>query len=844
VASKATSDSNTKKLCLDLIRADSEAEVIAILKSAGYWDQAEAWRYYGDNANNYSVIGNQQSKPDAALVEKLVNSVDARLINECLSAGSDPESNAAPSSIREAIARFFEDSSNPKGELAGRISEWPDAKRREVARGITLAATGAGAREGLPCYTISDRGEGQTPDMMPKTFLSLTKGQSNKVKIPFVQGKFNMGGTGVLKFCGGRYRFQLIVSRRNPKFLKANSQASDGMWGFTVVRREDPLEGSRSSVYTYLAPLNASTRPNSGDVLRFNSGELQIFPDKDEAYARNSEWGTLIKLYEYTSGKAYSNTNILLTDGLLSRINLLLPEVGLPIRFHECRKAYRGHKGSFDTSLTGLAVRLSDEKQENIESGFPASSKINVQNEEIGVTIFAFKRDRARAYKKGEGIIFTINGQTHGHITTDFFRRNKVGMSYLRDSILVILDCSSLSTRAREDLFMNSRDRLSAGILRADIEDALEDLIRHHEGLRQLANRRREEDIASKLKDDKPLEDILESLLRNSPTLASLFLRGTRLSNPFTIKVTKTTKDEFVGRKYPTFFRFRGKSEGVELTRDCHLNMRARIAFETDAENDYFGRKADRGQFILYRCHGDKREPYSGYVGPTLYDGAGNLTITLPSDSAAGDVLEFISEVTDETQLKPFVNKFRLNVRPEMEDKPGGGGRKKPRKPGEEEEQQLPGGISLPDITKVREAEWGQHGFDKNTALVIKNAAGLIDSDNGEESSEVFDFFINVDNLFLKTEQKNKSAEPRLLEARFIYGMVLLALGLIQDDRARRRQQEEDSEDSGDKSEQNIEDKVASFTRGIAPVLLPVISSLGSSEFEVESLTDASGEAT
>lgn len=842
------SDSDIKRLCLNLIHADSEAEVVSLLKTAGYWDLPDLWRYYGDNANNYSVIGNQQSRPDAALVEKLVNSVDARLINECLIAGIDPESiTTAPSSIREAIARFFEPSSNPKSDLAGRISEWLDEKRREVARGIALAATGAGAREGSPCYTISDCGEGQTPDMMPKTFLSLTKGESNKVRIPFVQGKFNMGGTGVLKFCGGHYRFQLIVSRRNPRLLKDATTSSDNQWGFTIVRREDPPDGSRSSTYTYLAPLNASSRPHQGGVLRFSSEELPIFPDKEQPYARKSAWGTLIKLYEYTSSKAYSNSHILMKDGLFSRIDLLLPEVGLPIRFHECRKKYtedKGHKGSFDTTLTGVGVRLSDDRQDNIEPGFPSASRINIQNETIGVKIYAFKRGKADAYKKNEGIIFTVNGQTHGHMTIDFFRRSKVGMSYLRDSILVILDCSGLSTRAREDLFMNSRDRLSAGALRTEIEDALEDLIRHHEGLRQLANRRREEDIASKLENDKPLEDILESLLRNSPTLASLFLKGSRLSNPFTTRVTKSTKAMFVGRQCPTYFRFKGKPDGEELIRDCHINMRARIAFETDAENDYFGRKNDPGRFILYRRCGEKLDPYSGYVGPTLYDGTGNLTVTLPTDCNVGDVLEFVAEVIDDSLVKSFSNKFHLNIKPEAKTKPGTGERTKPHKPGEEEEQQIPGGIALPQINKVREPEWSHHGFDKYTALVIKNAGGLVESENNEESTEVFDFYVNMDNICLRTEQKVQSGEPELLEARFVYGLVLLALGLIQDDRARRRQKDSEEEGNGERPEQNIEDKVAGFTRGIAPVLLPMISSLGSSEFEVESLAETSGEAT
>jgi hypothetical protein len=69
--------------------------------------------------------------------------------------------------------------------------------RRDVARGITLAATGVKGQEGDPCLTIADQGEGQTPRKFPDTFLSLEK--SNKLRIPFVQGKFNMGGTGVLQ---------------------------------------------------------------------------------------------------------------------------------------------------------------------------------------------------------------------------------------------------------------------------------------------------------------------------------------------------------------------------------------------------------------------------------------------------------------------------------------------------------------------------------------------------------------------------------------------------------------------------------------------------------------------
>lgn len=47
-----------KELCLALMRADSEAEVVKILSEAGFWDNKRVWRLYGDRENNFSTIGN------------------------------------------------------------------------------------------------------------------------------------------------------------------------------------------------------------------------------------------------------------------------------------------------------------------------------------------------------------------------------------------------------------------------------------------------------------------------------------------------------------------------------------------------------------------------------------------------------------------------------------------------------------------------------------------------------------------------------------------------------------------------------------------------------------------
>jgi hypothetical protein len=853
---RAMNNDETEKLCLELLHADTEQDVIALLEKANLWSTPGVWRLYGDRENNFSTIGNQQSRPDAALVEKLINSEDARLMSECMSRGIDPQGPDAPQTIRDAVARFFDEKDPSMSPNAGKIALWGEPKRRKVARGITLSATGASPKSGRPCFTIADSGEGQTPEMMPETLLSLDK--SNKLRIPFVQGKFNMGGTGILKFCGRR-NLEFVLSKRNPSILRHGGVASDHQWGFTVVRREDPSGFARSSVYTYLAPLESESYPNKGGVLRFTADELPIFPEGNNAYIRNETWGTAIKLYEFGGATSvFSNTHILRKDGLLGRLDLLLAEPALPIRLHECRPSYGGHAGSFDTTLTGLVVRLEDARQENLEDDFPASCPLSVDGENMVATIYAFKKGRAETYRRDEGVVFTVNGQLHGNLTKSFFTRQRAGrLNYIADSLLVIVDCTDISGRAREDLFMNSRDRLSHNPFRQSIEAQLEIMLRENPGLRALKERRRAEEIQSKLAEEKPLEEILEGILRQSPALASLFLTGIRAANPFkTINVAQK-EEKFEGKTHPTYFKFKGKDYGKELARECNLEQRCRITFETDAVNDYFKRQINSGSFSLFRVSGEHRSAVSDYVGPLLQNGIAALSMELPVNCQAGDYLEFEAVVADPILMDSFINRFSLNVKPAVI--PSGenhGARRKPpaEHPGDERER--PSGIAMPHIIPIYEKEWGNYTppFDKQTALRI----GITDeqepnsSANEDDRHDVFDFKINMDNVFLKTELKNSKNEVELVHKRWQYALVLVGLALLHDDRQQRKDNHgnnngadsavRDMEDDEEETE-NIDDKVARLTIALAPVLLPMIETLGALDIEQAETVSASGEA-
>ena len=390
-----------KKLCLSLLRADHEKDVVAILKKHNLWDDRSLWRLYGDKEGNFAQAGNQASLAEAALVEKVVNCVDSRLMCECLLQGINPESDQAPSSVRDAVATFFE-GRRSKADEAGTLINWDKVKRTEQSRFITIAATGDKPTRGRTtkkmCLTIVDQGEGQSANRLPRTILSLN--EKNKQRIRFVQGKFNMGGSGALRFCGD-LGLQLVVSRRHPKLAEheRDTDLTADKWAFAIVRREEPSNMCGEPVhseFTYLAPLGADVSERKGEVLSFESDTLPLMPEYDDAYVRLVEHGTAIKLYEFETRVGQSS--VVMPDGLLYALERLLPEIALPIRLHECR-GYKGVKErSFDTPLAGLVVRLEDGRGDNLEPGFPLSVQLRAAGMDMTAKIFAFKEDKAATY--------------------------------------------------------------------------------------------------------------------------------------------------------------------------------------------------------------------------------------------------------------------------------------------------------------------------------------------------------------------------------------------------------------------------------------------------------------
>jgi len=571
-------------------------------------------------------------------------------------------------------------------------------------------------------------------------------------------------------------------------------------------------------------------------VLRFSSERLPLMPVENHAYSKEVEWGTAIKLYNYDLSAGSSN--ILMHDGLIFRLEALLPEIALPIRLHECRD-FKGKKGSFDTNLAGLTVRLEQGKGDNLEVE-PWDVPFSVSGLKFKARIYVFKKGKAETYLKNQGIIFSINGQTHGNIPKTIFGRNKVGLTRLGKDLLVLVDCSEISVDAREDLFMSSRDRLSKGGLRNAIERQLEEILSKDTLLRQLQEERRVKDQTDKLENEKPLEDVIKNILKSSPSLSALFLQGHRLSMPKKLggdqtglKVSgdengisggsETGATEFVGKKHPTYLRFQKAPQVDRYTRNSEQGRMIRVILETDVENGYFTRADNQGEYYLEILSGNLDNKEISHSAD-LHNGLIQWSVDLPKNISIGEEILFKLQISDDVILEPFSKELEIQITPRLDHTHGTKKERKKRGEGKGDKEGItPTGLNLPKYRKVYENDeyWDEYDFDnKSGAAVVRDLVGSADEKN-EYSSY---FYINMSNIYYQNEIKNSNS-VKLEEAKYLYGMILIGLSLVHEHENGPIQKYENDEESN--NEEKIEQDVMSVTRAVSPFLLPMINYLG-----------------
>ena len=619
-----------KTLFLKLYKAQNETELQKVIDSTPLFQEHNNWYPLGGNENNFATIENQQASAIGALIEKLTNSIDATLMKKCYEANIDPRSPDAPKTMQEAIEKFYGDK-----------YQWLSSEfRKKQALDIQIIADGTTKLKHARTYdtslTIYDNGEGQYPEDFENTFLSIGKG--NKNDILFVQGKYNMGGTGAIVFCG-KNRYQLIASKRFD---------GDGEFGFTLIRKhpfsEEDKKTKKNTWYEYLKI----------------DGKIPSFPiDTLDLGLHNKVFktGSIIKLYSYDLPEGARSV---ISKDLKDRVDEYLFEPALPVLMVDKKERYPDDRNLQRVSF-GLKRRLEKEDGKYIEDYFTLehnSSKVG----DMKVTSYVFKPKvgdksvkeskntiRNEFFKSKMYVLFTMNGQVQGHLTSEFITRS-LKFPLLKDHLLIHVDCTNMEYDFRSQLFMASRDRLKEGEEYRYLRDLLTKELKNSK--LETIHKARKDSISV---DSTDTNELIRSFTKNLPLNNDLLKL---LNNTFDIeqeeekkkrKKEKRKKDDapveeekFEPQRFPSFFKYKNAKKGTNAV-SIQKGKNKTLVFETDVENHYFDRDEDAGELKI-----------------SLVDIGNNETVGGDEKGTPKD----ISEIFDVSKTSPEDGKIKITLKP------------------------------------------------------------------------------------------------------------------------------------------------------------------------------------
>ncbi len=566
-----------KTLFNHLFFSKNEEEIEKVISQYGNVFADENWYPLGENESFFGVIENQQASPIPALIEKITNSIDAILTKKCIEQGIDPESPYAPRSMEDAIKEFF-----PKQK------QWDlPSFRKAQSEEIQIIADGPRMDTSLIIY---DNGEGQHPEDFEKTFLSLLRGNKNKIK--FVQGKYNMGGSGAIVFCGKK-RYHLIASKRFD---------GTGEFGFTLIRKHpftnQEKETKKNTWYEFFKI--------DGEIPSFEIDELDL-----GLHNRKFKTGSILKLYSYDLP---AGSRSVISRDLNQSINEYLFEPALPIYTIDKKERYPDDR-NLERDLYGLKRRLEEEKSKYVEKYFLESTNIKgVGNLAITTYVFKAKIDGKSAkeskesigrefFKNNMSVLFSVNGQVHGHFTAEFITRT-LKMALLKDYLMIHVDCTDLDTDFRNELFMASRDRLKNGEETSKLRQIVASTLQKSE-LMEIFKKRK--DTLSFGGEDK--SELLKSFTKNLPLKNELMnLLGKTFKLEETeknkekkekTKKTKKTEEDFNPKRFPSFFRFGKDGKDEKPMIKIPEGGEKTIRFKSDVEDEYFVRVDEPGELKI-----------------------------------------------------------------------------------------------------------------------------------------------------------------------------------------------------------------------------------------------------
>ena len=751
----------SEELCLALLRADSEAEVKNTLNEVGANAGSISWQPLDDRETNFNVVTNQASTGAKALTELCTNMVDAILLRHAHEAGIDPTSDAAPQSVTDAVRDLV----RLPGASSGILAEVDDRSYLTEYAEPNLVIGVTGARD--TCFTFVDAGEGQRPDDFEETFLSLSSGR--KSKIPFVQGKYNMGSAGVLSFCGRRW-YKLIISKR-----------FDGSapWGWSLVRRRP---GAGPPVAEYLK--------FNGRIPRFERADLHplLLRDgqPDDKVRRTS--GTIVKLYSYVLGRAANFRTIreALNENLISTV--------LPFRLMDYRarpdrkRGGRRAQGVDERTVSGMDFQLrrldveEDDEEDDAGSTEPVRDPFHIaeiQDPELGtVRVQAIplpqklpgwltpRRNRIRVYH-------AVNGQVQYKQGRDYVS-GPCRLPGLKDRAVILVDASDLTESAHNDVWKGDRETIRQTEIGRHYESQITEAIRSSTSLKHLEDQIRNEETEQLA--NQARVDLFQSVVSSDPHIAQLLPGGAVVRLPGQRR-TGGGAAKYEGRYSPSFIELIGsrlRESGVDL----EIDERRRFRFKTDAANDWLTRPANRGSVRFVRHDGT--DVGFGFSAE-LADGTLTVTVRVTHGQAIiGETIETDISLVDDSMPLAVTDPVTFHLVASRPKPQGGGGTAPGRRRGEDDENGTRDERGLPFNYWITQD--GRVIGEELTTPWAEIADDFNDQDGGcvrDFSADEKRYYINYDNAHFQhfLVQARSDIEKRVLTEQYRLSMLILMMG-------------------------------------------------------------------
>lgn len=430
--------------------------------------------------------------------------------------------------------------------------------------------------------------------------------------------------------------YQLIASRKHDE---------TGQIGFTLIR-EHPLgtEEQKTQKNTWYEYLKIDDQIPSFSIDMIEVG----------LHNRPFITGTLIKLYSYNLP---SGSRSVISRDLNQSINEFLFEPALPVLTVDKKERYPDDI-NLERDLYGLKRRLEKDDSKYIEDFFSEEFHDDLfgENGKMKVTCYVFKTKidgknvkeskesiRREFFKNNMSVLFSINGQVHGHFTSEFITRS-LKLNLLKNHLIIHVDCTEMDYNFRKELFMASRDRLKNGEETTELRQFLAKKLGSKGSRLYELEKQRKDSISVDSGDTK---ELLKSFTKELPMNSELLKL---LHQTFKIeqkkkekkkednhkKKKKDEKEPFNPQRFPTQFKLRAHNDGKTEVAKIPLEGEKSIYFDTDVENHYFDRVDEPGELKIALLNFKENEASGGNKPSNIdkIEDVFNINKSSPKDGA------------------------------------------------------------------------------------------------------------------------------------------------------------------------------------------------------------------